>query len=142
MLHFNVTNEKIVNREGVTFCYCEKTNVDCMKDQFGPIYPGQSILISLKQSVLSNVSVAALVDRHFRLLQTINEQPRCDLVPLHDPKLVQLINFQCTALLYRVVNTNNGTSCYIHFSYIGSTNVWHSMLYFIDFKRACMPTGF
>ena len=142
VLHFNVTNEKIVNREGVTFCYCEKTtNVDCMKDQFGPIYPGQSIPISLKQSVLSNVSVAALVDRHFGLLQTINEQPRCDLVPLHDPKLVQLINFQCTALLYRVVNTNNGTSCYIHFSYIGSTNVWHSMLYFIDFKKAC-PLGF
>ena len=141
VLHFNVTNEKIVNREGVTFCYCEKTtNVDCMKDQFGPIYSGQSIPISLKQSVLSNVSAVALVDRHFALVQTINEQPRCDLVPLHDPKLVQLINFQCTALMYRVLNTNNGTSCYIHFSSISSTNIWHS-IYFIDFKKAC-PLGF
>ena len=91
--------------------------------------------------MLSNVSVAALVDRHFGLLQTINEQPRCDLVPLHDPKLVQLINFQCRALMYRVLNTNNGTSCYIHFSSIGSTNIWHSMSYFIDFKKAC-PLGF
>ena len=146
VLHFNVTNEKIVNKEGVTFCYCEKTtNVDCIKDHFGPVYPGQKIPISLKQSVLSSVSTPVpLLQRHFGLLQTINEQPRCDLqsvVPLHDPKLAQLISLQCTALLYRVLNTNNNMSCYVQFSFAYSTNIWYSMLYFIEFKKAC-PLGF
>ena len=143
VLHFDVANETIVNREGVTFCSCEKiTSVDCIKDQFGPIYPGQNIPISLKVSMLSNVSTAVpLVDRHFALVQLINKQPRCKLVPLHDPELVQLISWQCTALLYKVLNTNNGTSCYIQFSFASPTNTWYSMLYFIDFNKAC-PLGF
>ena len=143
VLHFDVGNEEFVNREGVTFCYCEKpNNVDCMKDQFGPIYPGQNIPISLKVSMLSNVSTdIPLVDRHYALVQFINKRPRCDLVPLHDPKLVQLISWKCTALLYKVLDTNNGTSCYVQFSFTGPTNSWYSMLHFIDFNKAC-PLGF
>ena len=144
VLHFNASNEEIVNNGNVTFCHCEEntTNVDCIKDHFGPIYPGQNIPISLKLSKLSDLTSVPLVERTFSIIQFLNKQPRCDLVPLHDPNLVQLISSQwCKALSYKVPNVNNDTSCYINFGSTNSNNVWYSVFYLIHFKSAC-PLGF
>ena len=144
VLHFNALNEYIVDNGNVTFCHCEEStaNVDCIKDHFGPIYPGQNIPISLKLSDLSNLTSVPLVERTFSLIQFLNKQPRCDLVPLHDPTLVQLISSKwCKAPLYQVTNLNNDTSCYINFGSTDSDNAWYSVFYFIYFKNA-RPLGF
>ena len=136
LLHFNVTNEEISKREEVSFCYCKSTDdVDCIIDQFGPIYPGQNIPISLKHNGTSEVP---LVHRYFALTQPYN-RPRCELVPLYNSKfLVQVISHQCTALLYTVLNYHNSKSCVAQFS---ATNSRYSLYYFIDFKNTC-PLGF
>lgn len=145
VLHFNVASEKITSRVGPTFCYCESADyVDCMKDHFGPIYPGQAIPISLKQAVISDKSTPAsapLVDRYF--IPTFSKLPNCELVPLYEKsdRLVQVIYVQCVPLLYRVLNNNvNTTACSAYFSDT-TTNNWYSVLYFVSFNKAC-PLGF
>ena len=143
LLHFNVTSEKITKRQGVSFCYCDSTgHVDCIIDQFGPIYPGQNIPISLKHSVLSNMTSnykVPLMHRYFTFTRTSYNRPQCELVPLYNAKfLVQVINHQCTALLYTVLNYHNSTSCLAQFS---EANSRYSIYYSIDFKTTC-PLGF
>jgi len=137
VLHFNSANNKIINSQGATFCHCENTtHIDCIKDYFGPIYPGQKIPISLKKLDSSYRDV--LVERHFALRQTFADRSRCELVPLFGPSLIQVFDLQCTALLYKVLNKHNEKSCFVHFSTIGSTNNWY--LYFIYFKTC--PAAF
>ena len=66
---------------------------------------------------------------------------RCDLLPLYDDlSLVQLISIHCTLLLYRVLVSNNDTSCYVQFfaTSTSSTDNWY--IYFIDIKTC--PIGF
>ena len=145
VLHFNVTHETITWRQGVTFCSCEDTgHVDCITDQFGPIYPGQNIPISLRQLKLSSTTKdVPLIERNFSPVTKINDRPKCALVPLYGANLVQVISEHCTSLLYTVSNDHNYTSCYVHLSDTSSPNIWYtySVYYFIDFKKGC-PLGF
>jgi len=51
VIKYNGEINNLVKRQQTTFCYYDsiKSDVDCIVDQFGPIYPGQSLSINLKQ---------------------------------------------------------------------------------------------
>ena len=106
--------------------------MDCIIDQFGPIYPGQNIPISLKHSILSNETSVPLIHRYFTLKLTFYGYPRCEF---NSKLLMHVTNHQCTALLYAVLNYHNSTSCFAQFSDADNS---YTIYYIIHFKGTCL----
>ena len=116
---------------------------DCIRDHFGPIYPGQTIPISLKQDlpVDKAISFTAIHRKSFTFFLTSIPYPQCKLM-LDEPyesKWVQKIGTKCTPLSYKVYSaSNNFTSCFAPLSAIGADNSMY--IYYIDFMPC--PIGF
>ena len=135
VIMYDGANDSLIKRRQTTFCYCDSitNDVDCIVDQFGPIYPGQSIPINLKQvapySVMAVVPVTPLPPVH---LST------CTLVSYLPSSWVHLVDTNCTPLFYRVLSTTL-QSCSVTFRVTAQFN--HSFYqYHIDFKKC--PHGF
>jgi len=57
VLQLDANIENVITRQHATFCFCEgEMHTDCIRDHFGPIFPGQTIPISLKQIPPTHVS--------------------------------------------------------------------------------------
>ena len=124
------------------FCFCEgETHTDCMTDHFGPIFPGQTIPVRLKQvlPVDKSISFTAIRKRFFTFSKSPIPYEQCSLVLSHEPKWVQQIDTRCTPLSFKVHSaSNNLTTCFATLSGIGADD--STYLYYFDFK-AC-PLGF
>ena len=110
---FNTTRPFDVNHHMITFvndsftvvnkslCYCSsKDEVDCLVDQLGPIYPGQTMHVKLSYPT----------GRHFTLLYVdiydiVMPATACKLSSLQDAN--QIVGQTCTELNFTIAQTNN-----------------------------------
>ena len=124
VLHLDVNIKNAISRQYTTFCFCEgETHTDCIADHFGPIFPGQTIPVKLKQVLpvdKKSVSFTAIRRRVFTFFKRPIPYEQCRLVLSYDPKWVQKIDTRCTSLSFKVHSaSNNLTSCFGTLSAIG-----------------------
>ena len=146
VLNVDVHIENVISRRSTTFCVCEgEAHTDCIRDHFGPIFPGQTIPISLKQILPPNeaISFTAIHKRSFifslHSIPYTNVQCLLILDQTFESKWIQQIGTKCTPLSYKVYSASNDyASCFASLSSIGADD--STYIYYIDFKPC--PIGF
>ena len=135
----NANIKSVISRQCTTFCSCEaEVHTDCIRDHFGPIFPGQTIPISIKQVLLAN-SFTAIHTKRLTVFHKPIPYEQCSLVLDYESKWVQLIGTKCTPLSYKVYSaSSNFATCFAPLTAIGADNSMY--LYYIDFKPC--PLGF
>ena len=144
VLHLDAHIKNVISRHSTTFCVCEgETHTDCIKDHFGPIFPGQTIPISLKQILPLNeaISFTAIHRKSFFFFLQSIPYTQCLLLldQTYESKWIQRIGTKCTPLSYKVLSASNDyATCFAALSAIGADESMY--IYYIDFKPC--PIGF
>ena len=146
VLHVDVHIENVISRNSTTLCVCEgEAHTDCIRDHFGPIFPGQTIPISLKQVLPlgKTISFTAIHRRSLIIFQQsipyTHVQCLLTLDQTYESKWIQQIGTKCTSLSYKVYSASNDyASCFASLSAIGADD--STYIYYIDFKSC--PIGF
>ena len=116
-------------------CYCDnRISADCIKDHFKPIFPGQTIPISLKQvPPISPTSIYSSAQS----LQWVQDVEHC-LVKPYQLNWLQSVTNSCTPISY-VAYSSSVKRCYVSFI---TTHPDESLYtYYIDIHENC-PDGF
>jgi len=110
-LHLDTNIENVITRQHTTFCFCEgEMHKDCIRDHFGPIFPGQTIPISLKQippADHESDSFTAVHAKSFTIFWKPIAYAQCSLMLPYESKWIQVISQQCTQLSYTVYSVVN-----------------------------------
>ena len=135
VLYFNKTSEQVIRRDTGTLCYCDnRISADCIKDHFKPIFPGQTIPISLKQAPPNSPTSIYL---SVQSLQWVQDVEHC-LVKPYQLNWLQSITNSCTPISY-VAYSSSVKRCYVSFI---TTHPDESLYtYYIDTHENC-PNGF
>ena len=133
------TTANIMTRREATFCYCDKATreVDCFKDNFTstPIYPGQTIPISLVQ--VPPYKVTGIYPRNDVWSSVfLKSFTPCHLVSYHSQDYwLQFVYKECIQLFYKAYSAE---TCSAFFTATGDENTLYH--YYIGIKKC--PLGF
>ena len=139
ILHFNDTNRQVVRRTVGTLCLCDNTtSVDCIKDHFKQILPGQTIPISLKQipPYSNNTSIYYSIEQP--LVEKLRDIKQCQVRP-DQLKRLHSIDSSCIPLSSYSIYSNDSKQCYVP---LKTTYPDDSLyIYYVDINGTC-PFGF
>ena len=138
VLHFsNNTSNQIVRKQVCLLCYCENGIAeDCIKDRFGPINPGQTIPINLKQipPYSNSTSIYYIAQPH----EQLHDIEQCT-VKSEQLNWLQPVYNSCTSIFYRIYSKSHNQQCYISFKATYPDDSIY--IYYININRTC-PLGF
>ena len=141
VLQYDTSDISAIGRQVGTLCYCKnETYVDCLRDHnFGSIYPGQIIPISLIRMPPNNVVNTAIYSSSFPYSHNAYVMPyeQCPL----ELEWLQLLHTNCTPISYKVYSRNSletSKKCYVSFRATYPDDSFY--IYYVDFKEC--PLGF
>ena len=89
-------NSKLKLTKGKTLCYCvDKTHYDCFKEELGPIYPGQTLIVPLYAHLNFTFTTNIIAEKR-------NETYITSCRVSRPPELIQNIGKNCTLLQYTI----------------------------------------
>ena len=139
ILHFNDTHRQVVRRMVGTLCLCDNTtSVDCIKDRFEQILPGQTIPINLKQipPYSNNTSIYYSIEQP--LVEKLRDIKQCQVRP-DQLKRLHSIDSSCIPLSSYSIYSNDSKQCYVP---LKTTYPDDSLyIYYVDINGTC-PFGF
>ena len=141
VLQYDMSDTSVVSRQVGTLCYCKsETYVDCLRDHnFGSIYPGQTIPISLVRMLHSDVNNTAIYSSSFPYSHNVHVMPH-EQCP-RELEWLQLLHTNCTPISYKVhshTSLKTSKTCYVSFRATYPDDSFY--IYYVDFKEC--PLGF
>ena len=125
-------NSKLQLTSEKTLCYCaNETHYDCMKDDVGPVYPGQTIILPLyvQMTFIFNADIIAEVQNQTYITSCIVSHPN---------EVIQRIGRNCTETYYTIAFPTDGW-CELFLKVPRDNTMEYSIFYIRQLK---CPLGF
>ena len=125
-------NSELKLTKGNTLCYCaDETHYDCYKDELGPIYPGQTLVVPLFARPNFFVNVGIIVENQ-------NNTYITSCVVSEPTEIIQRIGRNCTSKYYTIAFPTNSW-CELFLKVPQNKTIEYSIFYIRQLK---CPLGF